>query len=777
MMSKKFRTYFKFLSKNKVYTVVSVFGFSVSLMFVILLGLYTQQELSVDSFHAKKDRIYLMSHDYQSTFGNTVAPFVKDKHPEIEAFCRAHSRSVAIGAKGTDKMQAKCIFVDSTFFNMFSFKLIEGNASQVLQAQKSVVVTQNFANKTFLNEDPIGKILVIDEQEHIVTGIMENMPYNTHFPECDFIATYSSITTYWGGGSWILDRSDNFGFPIYLLVKENSNFTTKLPLLVEQFKEEFWFYKNGFTDKVELTPLEDIYFNIKDAGYLQIKTNSRRMIEIYIAIAILILIVATLNYVNMTVAQAGFRGKEAAIKKLLGSSKSSIVLQLLGESFIMTLLAWCIGLIFAIGAEPFFNELLTTKIDLMAQLSATHIVIMILFVALVSCLAGIIPALAIASFSPLEIVKGTFSKKMKTSYSKVLMIFQCIVTISLLIISIVIKQQSDYLVNYDLGYKQDNIFTMRVGMDTTQTEGFKNKILAIAGVDKVSFSCGTPMDQGNNSSFEKDGQQYSTQHLIVDNDFLNLYGITAESTMPPMIKETLYINKALEDSPLADKKNMTIDLGWENKRQYTGVLNDFHFGSLHNERRYMYISVVSDKIYPWNLSVKINANADLFTIANKIQKEYTSYTGGKLPEDPQFVNNIVQDWYKKEQSQSRIIAIFTLLTIIISIMGVFAMSMYMIKQKEKEIGIRKVNGSTEGQILLMLNKDTQKRVLIGFAIACPIAYYSVTRWLEDFSYRIQLEWWIFALPGIIISTLTLLAVSYLTWKAAKSNPIEILKKD
>lgn len=772
-MIQNLRTYFKFLSRNKFYSFVSIFGFSVSLMFVILLGLYTKQELSVDDFHEKKDRIFLMTHDHQPAFSNSTAPFVQELCPEIEAFCRLHFRSAIVAHKGKENLRADCLLADSTFFNVFSFKLIEGDPNRVL-LPNSIVLTKSFAHKLFGKEDPIGKSLQVDDKEHTITGVMEDIPQNTHLPQADFLVSYTSIVNYWDAR--ILTVHNNFGFSIYFLEKEGANISSKIPFLLKEFKEHLWLYRDGFEDKLEFIPLNKIYFEAKAGGYFFFKTNNQNQIKIYIAIGILIFVVAMFNYINMTVAQAGLRGKETAVKKLFGSSKKKIFFQLLSESFFMSLVTFGLGLLLAFVFEPYFNEILTTKIELQKQLTVVNVCAGILFIAFVSLISGIFPALVISRFNPLEVVKGTFNRKIKTSYSKALIIFQNIAVITLLICSFFIKQQSNYLVNYDLGYKRDAIFTMGNSLATTETAGFKSKLLSISGIEKVSFSCGTPMDGGNNNSFEKDGIAYSTQEILCDEDFFDIYGITTNTPNTPFTDESLYISRAMFDSPLTDKQKMTLYF-YGKLENITGVLGDIHIGSLECQEQYLRLGKIQTDQMPWNISIKIDSSSDQFAIADKIQKEYIAYTGGKIPNNAQFVDSIIQNWYKKEQNLSQILSAFTLLTIIISVMGVLAMSLYLIKQKEKEIGVRKVNGATEGQVLWMLNKESLKRVLVAFILACPIAYYATTKWLEDFPYHISLNWWTFALAGGAIALLTLASVSYMTWKAARANPVDSLKSE
>lgn len=766
------KIYQKFLSRNKLYTLVSVVGFSVSLTFVILLGIYVKQELSVDSFHEKKDRVFLMAHDTSTSFGNPVADFVKDKCPEVESYTRIHFSPVILGEKGAAKIKADALFADPSFFNIFSFKLLEGDPSQVLVPLKSVVVTKSFANKMFADKNPIGAHLIINNTEHTITGIMEDIPQNTQISKADFIVNYKSITMFWGG-DWILDTSGNFGFTMYFLEKEGSNLPAKTSMLLELFKKEFWYYKDGFTNDLKFIPLEDAYFQI-DQSYSPIRTNSKTLISVYMGIVILILVIALLNYINLTVAQAGFRGKEAAMKKLLGCSRKSLILQLLVESFLMTSFTFILGLFMAFLIEPSFNGLLNTNLHLSSQFTPSLIGVAILFVLSISIVAGLIPALIISGFNPIEIVKGSFSRKVKAKYSKGLIIFQYIVTIALLICSFFIKQQSDFLVNYDQGFNRDGIFVMDNVLDSAQLEGFKDKLQSISGVELVSYSRGTPATGSNNYSFEVDGVQFSFQELVVDSTFFKIFDIKISPTGIEPTNDTYWVNQTAYNALHPDSISYLANFGYNEYKQIAGIVNDFNFKSLREPIGLMRMKNLPHGHLPWNIVVKIAKGADLYKTADKIKDTYSQYNGGEFFES-QFVDDVVQNAYEKEKKTSQIISAFTILTIVIMVMGVFAMSLYLIRQKEKEIGIRKVNGATEGEILRMLNMDSFIRVLIAFVFACPIAYYAMSRWLEGFAYKIELSWWVFAVAGLIVLILSLLSVSWQSLKAARANPVDSIK--
>ncbi len=768
------KTYLKFLSRNKLYTFVSIVGFSISLMFVIILGLYVKQELSTDNFQKNKDRIFLMTHDYQPYFGNPVASYVKDKTPDVESYVRLHSRSVAIGQSGNDKVKAEALLADSAFFHVFSYPLIEGNPTKILEAQKSVVVSRTFAAKTFGSENPVGKSLFIEGHEHIVTGIMEDMPTNSMLPSSEIVINYLSISLFWG--NWVLDTSDNFGFTMFFMANQGADLPSKAPMLLEMFKKDFWYFQRGLSESVEFIPLKEAYFQVKNSGSAGLQHNSMTTITVYMAIAILVLVIALLNYINLTVAQAGFRGKESAIKELLGSSKSKLVTQLLSESLLITTMTFLIGLLLAFLTEPFFNNVLNTKLNLAHQFTPSMVGISLLLLLVVSFLAGIIPALFISNFDPLEVVKGTFSRKVKSSYSKVLIIFQYSVAIALLISTIFIQRQSNFLINYDMGYNREGILEIRnTALEIKQLDGFKSKLQSISGVELVSFSCGTPLGGGNNLSFEVDGEQFSFQEFYVDSTFFQIYGITIEPTGITPSDDTWWLNEKGYKALHVDAITQTFRERDGDKRiQVAGIFSDFKIRDLYRDYDQLRIRWRKSDEGPWTIIVKMTPGSDYITTSKQIEKEYIQYTGGELFE-AQFVDEGVQQNYEKVNKTSTIMSAFTLLTIVIMVMGVFAMSLYLIRQKEKEIALRKINGATEEEVLMLLNKDSLKRVVIAFVVACPTAYWAMTKWFENFPYKISLSWWVFIVAGLAVLFLTLVSVSYMTWKAARANPVESLK--
>lgn len=765
------KTYLKFLSRNKLYSFVTIFGFAVSLMFVFLLGVYVKQELSVDNFQKKKDRIYLLAESTsKATFANPVADFVKDKCPEVESFTRIVTRSITACTNNNQKITVKALFADSAFFNIFSFKLLEGNASQVLATKQTAVVTRSFALKTFHNENPIGKTLLLDTLEVTITGIMDDFPQNTQIPKSDVVFNYQLIENYWGND--ILTSWDNSSFGIYFLARQGTSLPAKAPLLLRLFKKDYWLFKLGYEKDVVFIPLQKVYFSEIVSYCSNIKTNSKTLVTVYLGIAILILLVAMLNYINLSVAHAGSRGKEAAIKKLLGSHKKNLIFQFISESVIMTLFSFLIGLLLAFLAEPFFNNLLNTELNLPGQFNLSFVLWLAIGILITGLVSGLIPALAISRFEPIEVVKGTYIRKVKAIYSKLLITFQYTIAIALLICSAFMVRQTIYMQNFDLGFNRNNLFVMDNVLPKERLAGLKDKLLSISGVEKVSFVSGSPLDGGDNRSYDYKGAPLSFQLFIVDSTFFDIFGIKIKSTGIIPSKNTLWVNQKGFDA-LQPDKNSTFTL-YKKEKQIAGITSDFHFKSLHDPIGLVQLRLRDKDDGCWTIITKIASGADAIKTANFIKQAYSKYNGNE-PFDSYFADETIQKWYEKDAKASKIIMAFTVLTIVILLMGILAMSLYFVRQKEKEIAIRKINGATESEILRMLNVGFVRWILTGFIIAVPIAYIAMQHWLRNFAYKIQLSWWMFALAGVAVLLLSVIFVSWQSWRAATANPVESLK--
>ena len=763
------KSFIKYLTKNKLYTFVTLLGFAISLMFVLLLSVFIREELSVDQFHANKDRIFRLTRDNGAIFAPPVGDFVKNQFPEVEAYTRIYNNSGNAKFEGKQQVKLEYLMADSSFFNMFSFKLKEGDPKHVLASKKSAVLFESFARKVFGDESAIGKTFTMNQISFIVSGIAEDMTDNTHFQKSDAVLNFAVLADLW---KWkdFLTSYNNSSFSFYFLAKQGTDLPSKAPQILELFKKDYWLYTGGFAKTLHFEPITEVYFS-KESGRA-IRQSSLTIVYIFGGIALLILIIAIINYINLTVAQAGFRNKEIAIKKLYGSSKSALLWQHIAESIALSLLASLAALYLAFLAEPFFNTQMDCHLNIRNQFNLVFILTLLVVIAGTGFISGIIPAIVVGKFNPIKVVKGNSIPKNKSNFSRVLIAFQYVVAIVLLVCTLIIARQSKFMQNYNPGYEKENLFWMDNTVGANQKAAFSDLLKTLPGVVEVSFCCGTPLDGGNNQLFNYKDKPISFQEFLVDSNYFSILDMKVTKTTAAFSKDGLWLNsKAVEILELGE--NPVSFRFHDQDVPILGIIDNFNFKSLHKEIEPLLVRQLAPNDIPWSILVKLSGT-NIASTVSQIKNIQASFTGG-IPMESGFVDATINQWYQKEVKRSKLIGAFTLLSIIISSMGIYAMSLYYIQQKIKEIGIRKVNGAKVSEIMVMLNKDIVKWVAIAFVIATPIAWYIMHKWLENFAYKTELSWWLFVLAGLLTLGVALLTVSWQSWKAATRNPVEALR--
>lgn len=769
MTNYQLRSFFIYLRKNKLYTFVTIFGFAISLMFVFLLSLYIDHELSVDQFHAKKDRIYRLYREDNCCFAPKVGQELKEQYPEIESYVRIKDMPGNVSFSNGKKVRMHYMLTDSAFFTMFSFHLLKGDEHEVLSAKNKIVLSESFARKAFGNLDIVGKSLTLNDKSFVISGVIEDMPDNTHFEPFDAIVTFDMLAEFWQYPE-LLTTYNNSSFGLYFLAKAGTDLPSKAPVILEKFNKDYWMYKKGFSKKLAFEPLKDVYFS--DSSGPGIKNNSMNTVLSFGVIAIIILVIAIINYINLTVAQTGNRSKEFAIKKLIGSAHWRILLQQISESIALSMISALLALLLAFMAEPFFDQQMNTQLHLKAHLTLSSALLFVGVVIFIGIVSGIIPALVSHKFSALQVVKGSFRYKNKQIYSKVLIAFQYMIAIVLVICTWTIARQSKFMQQYDLGFDKDNLFWMDYTIDKNQEVAFRNEVMAIPGVKQMTYTRGTPIDGGNNESYSYKDKPVSLQTFMGDSAYLSVFGFEVEPVANVSPNEGVYVNEeAIQELGLGE--HPTTFYLYEKEYPIIGIIKNFNFRSLHTKVGPALFSRMQKGYNAWSIVVKLDGKNVMETV-NRIKKVQADLTGGE-PMESGFADDTVNQWYKAEVRRARLVAAFTMLAIIISSMGIFAMSLYYMQQKVKEIGVRKVNGAHISQIMLMLNRDFIKWVVIAFVLAIPVAWLAMDYWLENFAYKITMNWWMFALSGIFIVCMALITISYQSWRAASRNPVESLR--
>ncbi|MCK4923276.1 MAG: FtsX-like permease family protein [Bacteroidales bacterium] len=770
MWLKNFKSFLNSLVNNKLYTIVTLVGFTISLTFVILLSVYIKNELTVNSLQKNGSRIYRLINENHAEYAPPIGLYLQNEFPEIESYTRILENPGILETQDNVKVKFNYLLADSAFFTIFSFNLIEGKPETALKTKNSVVLSKEFANKIFGNNSSLDKLITIEGIDCIVKGVVDDISKTSSFKKCDAIINFRCIEDFWGGDPNLLTSMGNSSFGLYFLAKPNTDLPSKASQVLEMFKKDYWMYKDERTKTVVFEPLADNYFSpIRARATHQ---NNKTFIAVLFAIVILILVLAIINYMNLTIAQSGSRVKEMAIKKLHGSSRKELIFQYVNESIILCFVAFLLALLLSFLAEPIFNSLLKTQLNLASEFTKSTVLITLVFVVLVGFISGIIPAFIITRLNTIQVLKGEFRRKSKSIYSKLLIGFQYIVVIVLIISTIIIARQTSFMRNHSLGFNSSNIVWLDNNLSNNQMAGFKNEMNKIPGVKRVSFVKGSPVDGGDNRSYTYEDKPVSFQVFKVDSSFFPMMEMNITSTGVAYTKEGIWINRVTVDKLGLDSLPKSFK-AYNGEKTVLGIIDNFYFESLHREIGMALIQQMSETDEPKQILIQLEGNNPI-SVLEKVKKSYEEYANGQ-PFDYGFVNDTIQSWYDSEKRTGTIVSYFAMLSIIISVMGIFAMAVFYNHQKIKEIGIRKVNGATVFQIVKILNRDFIKWVAIAFVIACPIAYYSMNNWLQEFPYKITLDWWIFALAGIFAIIVSLLTVSWQSFIAARRNPVEALR--
>lgn len=758
------------LWRSKLYTAVTVFGFAMALTFVILLTAYVRQELSVDHFHTNKDRIFRVVSEKGSFFGPLVGGQLKNQYPEIECYTRMFAMAGILEDSQHQKIAYQSLLVDSAFFRMFSFRVLEGDPAEFFRTKNSVVLTRSYALKILGNQTVVGKEISMNGERMLVTGVVEDMPENTHFDRKDLFQRFDFLADMWGDPV-LLTQNNNCSFGLYLMVAPGADIRPKTNIILEYFKKDYWPYSMGYQKTLGFESLTDVYWS--DEADNGTRNNSKIFVFILMAIVVLILILALINYTNLSVARAGFRAKEAAIKKLVGGSNRLLFRQFVLEAVGLCFVAFFIALALAFILRPLFDQVLNTRIYLFRQISFFEIIGGIVAVGLLGMISGFIPAWMIVRFNPVDVVKGVFRRKMKGAYGKILICFQYMITMILMMAALVIFRQTDYLRNYDLGFDKENLIWLQSNISPSQEEALRSEFAKIPGVLGVSYVCGTPLDGGNNQSFEYNGKPVSFQEFMVDTAFLRLMNIQVHRSAVAESPNGVYLNQAavreleLGDSPTEFKYYSTM-------LPVLGIMKDFHFRDLTQQVGPAVIRPIGEN-YPWKILIKVDGlNAG--QTYDRIKNVYGRFID-EMPFDSGFMDESINQWYERNDRMAQLIGYFSVVSVVLAMMGILAMATYFISQRTKEIGLRRVNGATVYEILQLLTGSFMKWILVAFVLACPVAWWAMSEWLQAYPYRMELSWWIFAVVGIGVAVIALLMMGGQSYKAAVTNPVKSLKSE
>lgn len=795
MWKNYFKISFRNLWKNKSFTLINIAGLAIGMAVSFSILLYVVNEVTYDRFHEKSDRIYrLAAHmDMQDRHFEIpvmpipLGPSLVEEFPEVENFTRIREAGTTIISRENHLFKETGIYyVDPGFFQIFTVLAKSGNPETFLDAPFNVVITEEMAEKYFGEENPLGQTLKWDHShEYTVTGVVEKMPENSHFK----FNMLSSISTLESLGR---NLNDWMGFSIYTYLELNEN--VKQIGLEKKYYEFLWSkipkqIKNlGIKIDLFLQPLPKIHLYSHLEEELEPPGNLL-YIRIFATIAIFILIIACINFTNLSTARSAQRAKEVGIRKVLGAQRGKLATQFLGESLILSLISLAMAAVLIRIWLPLFNRLIVKDLTFLPFKDWKIGLGMLGITLLVALLAGAYPALYLSSFAPLEAIKARFrAGRGHTFFRSGLVSLQYIISIILICCTLVVFSQLNHVKNYNLGFDQERVAVMYLqGQILEKNHIFKNKLLSIPGVVKAAGSSGMMGMSRNETYFQFEGfpeeDKQILPHMDVDEDFLDTFGMKlvagrnfsrdfSTDNKAVILNETLVKQLGWED-PIGKTVKMT---EMENREfvqvPYTviGAVSDFHFESLHQKIR-GHILRYTDDFY-W-ISVKMRPES-ISTTLDRIENIWKELEP-QHPFNYSFLDDTFDRFYRTEQRLGEIFVAFTLIAIFIACLGLFGLASFSAEQRTKEVGIRKVLGASASRIVMLLSRDFTRWVILANVIAWPVAYVVMKRWLANFAYRINLNIWIFILSGMLALFIAVLTVSLRTFKAASTNPADSLR--
>ena len=789
------KSYFKFLSRNKAYTFINIAGLVVSLMFIILMGDYTWRQYSIDSWHENADRIYLMGSNEDFFMWPQVAGDVKEMCPEVEKTCCVMSQNgrIKYGQREvTTEENDDCniMLVDSTFFQFFSFPLVQGNPQTVLDAPDKCVVTESLARQLFGNKNPIGETLQIvgDRNVHLgnddpydstlvytVSGVVRDFDRTVLPNETQLIVSIERFGQVMGYNL----TNNAFGYgptgtcKDFLMLKPGTTLDGKKKAIDDYLSKNYMLWNRLEEHELALVPLTDIMFAPQNEGY-GMQKGDRTRLRILLAAVFAILFFAVSNYINLTVANTSFRAKEMATRRLFGSSQHEISLKLIAESTLMMTVAFLIGFVLALCFQDDAADLFKGKIALLNDISIGTVSVCLAFILLVGIVSGIMPSWHISRFQPIDIVKGNFRYHSKMVMGRLFIIIQNIVTVTMLTSALVIWLQVNHLIHAPLGFNTEHLYFVMSPEEKSQT--VRNQLERLPFVETIGEVRGS-MFSAYTSKMRaiKNGEKLLNLCLTdLDSTAFNLYGLEILKDYGPT-SGGYYLNEEAIRCLKYTSSEREMDWGEGKKVPVSGILKDFHRINVLEGVEPFAIRVQEHLDNP-NFLVKTNgdkqAKAAFIDIisALDVPEAYQSLYVSSLEEN-------IAESFEDQQNTLKIITLFTIIAVIISVMGYVGMSLFFIRQRQKEIGIRKIMGSTSGEVMILMLRIFCAPLLISFIIAIPLSWYIMRDWLSNFSYRIELSAWIFVATCAIALLVAILSVSLQIIKAVRTNPVESIKTE
>lgn len=793
--------FFRFLKNNPLYAVINVVGLALSLMFVILIGDYTYRQFSIDKWHRNHERIYVLGTENRNSLMSwpDCAHSLKDRYPEVEDVCCVYMHNGKI--KHEDKVYEESqgdnagniMLADSNFFRFFDFKMIDGDRETALDSPEKCVVTESLAKALFPDGNALGQPLQIEGTRYVfvsddngdpydsslvytVSGVIKDLDKTVFLNETAVIANFERAPQVLGYRLRNdLMASGPLGSTLsFLMLRPGAGLEDKIEDLTSYCIESipvFNFYGNT---KAAIIPLDDLMFAPQNTG-AGLQTGDKSLLGILLAVVLAILMFAVTNYINLTVANTGFRAKEMATRRLLGSDGLGISLELIGESTLMVFISFIIGGALALLIEDKVAVLFKGKIDILKDINLATVSVSLLFIVLTGIISGIMPTISLSKYKPIDVVKGSFRYHSKMVLSRIFIILQNVITMTMMTATLTILLQMSHLVKAPLGYNTENIY--RVSSDNPEV--LRNALKSQPFIQGIGSFSGTSLD-GNYCSMstrkDKDNNNLLVYLTTWDKEFIDIMGINLVKDNH-LSGDVKYINEELAGKLSLGDGESEVTWGDGKVMQVAGIFSNFHMTNILDPYQPFLISVKdTDEIEDPNFMVKTDGSPDARKKLCDLIKEVDGTTED-LDWKVQSIESTVKASLTEEKNTMRVVSIFTGVAVLISVLGFIGMSLFFIRQRRKEIGVRRIMGSTTNEVLSLLLTKFCAPLLVSFIFAVPLSWFIMDKWLESFSYRIGLSPWIFIASGAVSLLIAVVSIFFQTLHAAHSNPADAIRAE
>lgn len=791
-------------TRNKFYTLINILGLSVGLAAFIFILFYLKDEVGYDKHNVKYQQIHRL--DSEFNINNKVdkfaivpvpmGPAFKLEFPEVEEFVRLYGAGNSLIKFGDKEYyEEDFYFTDSTIFDVFTIPFIAGGPDRALTEPYTIVLTEKIAKKYFGDEDPLGKMIETGAgNSYSVTAVIEDLPINSHL-RYDALLSGATIAERQGVdnfNSMEPVRFWNIGVYTYILLNKNAD----IQAIYDKFPDFYDKYMRPIGDQINAsyslitTPLADTHY--RSGLSANRPTGNRAYIFIFSSIAIFILLIAAINYMNMATARSTNRAREVGMRKVSGAYRSQLIRQFIGESLLLVFIAMLIAIFAVYLLFPDFNNLVGKSMSF----TSTPIIFVLIFIVtlLIGLLSGSYPAFYLSSFKPVSVLKGKVTPSGRRSglFRKVLVVVQFFIAIVIIITTMSVSDQLRFLKKKDLGFDKQNLVVMQLQDSAfrSKVETFKAELLQNPNITGVTNSTGVP---GNITwiqviNVEKDSLMVESSLILamVDYDYIDVLGMeivngrnfdinmSTDDTGAVIINETAMKSLGWEGNPIGKRIDYGIDLDGNVARpmKVIGVVKDFHFRSLHNPVEPLMLFITPAPRYLVSARIKGDNTREALEF---IEEKWNDF-GAKRPFDFEFLDESMDEMYQAEVKISRIMGIATVLTIFIALLGLLGLSSYIAERKTKQIGIRKILGASIGSILRMMYREFTWLILIAFVLSIPISYWRIDIWLKDnFVYYTDIHWYTFMFAGLIAFCIGIITISYHILKAASENPVNAVK--